>query len=178
MDAFIGLGANLGDPLAQLRAAARALKGSVGTVRAYSAVYRTAPVGGPGPEYLNAAVRLETPLTPQALVVALQAIEAAAGRARIAGQQNAPRILDLDLLLLGERGELVLDLPGPPQLVVPHPRLHGRAFALKPLCDLAPELCHPVLGRTLRELLVAALAADAAQGLPPPRPIEGGLPTA
>lgn len=165
MDAFIGLGSNLGDPLAQLHAAGRAL-GRLGPIRQRSAVYQTAPVGGPPqPDYLNAALWLSVPLEPHELLAELQRIEQSAGRVRDPGQRNAPRVLDLDVLLLGARGERVIVSAN---LVVPHPRLHLRAFALRPLLDLAPELVHPALGVPLRDLLRALPVADSE---PPPRPV-------
>ena len=165
MDAFIGLGSNLGDPLAQLYAAGRAL-GRLGPIRQRSAVYQTAPVGGPPqPDYLNAALWLSVPLEPHALLAELQRIERDAGRVRDPAQRNAARVLDLDVLLLGLGGDRVLVSA---DLVVPHPRLHLRAFALRPLLDLLPELVHPALGVPLRELL---RALPATEGAPPPRPV-------
>lgn len=163
MYACIGLGSNLGDRAAQLRRAVAAI-GGLGAVRARSAVYETAPVGGPPqPRYLNAALWLETPLEPLALLAALQAIEAAAGRVRVPGEQNAPRPLDLDILLLGRHGELVVLSD---ELTVPHPRLHQRVFALLPVLDLAPELTHPALGVPLRQLCDALLSEE-----PAPHPV-------
>lgn len=165
MDAFIGLGSNLGDPLAQLHAATSAL-GRLGPIRQRSAVYKTAPVGGPPqPDYLNAALWLSVPHEPHELLTELQQLEARAGRIRVPDQRNGPRVLDLDVLLLGEHGERVIVSA---DLVVPHPRLHLRAFALRPLLDLVPDLVHPALGVPLRDLL---RALPAAQDESPPRPI-------
>jgi 2-amino-4-hydroxy-6-hydroxymethyldihydropteridine diphosphokinase len=165
MDAFVGLGSNLGDPLAQLHAATAAL-GWLGPIRQRSAVYKTAPVGGPPqPDYLNAALWLSVPLEPHELLAELQKIEERAGRVRVPGQRNSPRVLDLDVLLLGEHGERVIVSA---DLMVPHPRLHQRAFALRPLLDLVPGLVHPALGVSLRDLLRALPPADTE---PPPRPI-------
>ena len=145
--AFVALGSNLGDRHALLDFAVARLRASEGiAVLAVSPVYETAPVGGPPQDaYLNAAVALRTALAPRALLERLLAIEAQAGRVRT-GVRDAPRRLDLDLLLYGE---LVLDEPG---LVLPHPRLHERAFALVPLADLAPDLVHPVRGETIGRL--------------------------
>ena len=155
MDAVIGLGSNLGPRLAHLREAVAALA-KLGTVRARSALYETAPVGGPPqPDYLNAALWLSTGLVPLALLAELGLLERRAGRIR--GVRNEPRTLDLDILLLGSQGEVVLVLP---ELVVPHPRLHERAFALRPVLDLDPSLHHPALGVTLSALL-AELPASA-----------------
>lgn len=146
---FIGLGANLGKPAQALDDAERALAALPGTrLVAVSPRYRTAPVGACGPDYLNAVVELATELEPAPLLAALHAIEAAQGRRR--PYPNAPRTLDLDLLLYGQRTR---DEPG---LFLPHPRLHERAFVLEPLLQLAPDLEHPLLGslRTCRERIV------------------------
>ena len=144
---FIGMGSNLGDREARLAEALAALAELPGSrlVRA-SRVYETAPVGGPpqGP-YLNAVAELESDLAPQAVLQALLAIEAAAGRLRN-GQRNGPRELDLDLLLYADQ---VLETD---ELIVPHPRLHLRAFVLEPLVELAADLVHPRLGVTLADL--------------------------
>jgi len=147
VDAYVALGSNLGDREAHLAAAIEALRARPAVrVTAVSAVYETAPVGPPpqGP-YLNAVVRLRTQLAPRALLACLLEIEAARGRQRSAGRWSA-RTLDLDLLFYGS---LILDEPG---LRVPHPHLHERAFVLEPLCDVAPGLLHPVLGKTVEDL--------------------------
>jgi 2-amino-4-hydroxy-6-hydroxymethyldihydropteridine diphosphokinase len=146
--AVIGLGANLGEPVAQLRAAIEAIARlpKTGVVKV-SSLYRTAPVGHAAqPDFVNAAVAVETALEPRALLAALLAIEAAAGRER--AFKDAPRTLDLDILLYGNR---TIDEPG---LVVPHPRLHERAFALAPLVEIDPEAVVPGRGRAA-DLLAA-----------------------
>lgn len=131
--AWIGLGANLGDARAALRAAVQAMDGLPDTqLRQVSSLYRSAPVDAHGPDYLNAVAELRTTLAPLALLHALQAIEQAAGRER--PYRNAPRTLDLDLLLYGD-----LRLDGV-ELTLPHPRMAGRAFVLLPLAELAPAL--------------------------------------
>ncbi len=136
---FVGLGANLGDARATLAAAVKALGSHAAiTLVAVSGVYRSAPVNATGPDYLNAVAELRTTLAPLELLKALQAIEAEHGRQR--PHLNAPRTLDLDLLLCGP---LELDDPA---LTLPHPRLHQRAFVLEPLAEIAPELVHPRLG--------------------------------
>ena len=141
---FVGLGANLGDARAALAAALDALDSHPAIERvATSSLYRTAPVDATGPDYLNAVVELRTTLGPLDLLKALQAIESDHGRQR--PYPNAPRTLDLDLLLFGQRE---LDDPA---LTLPHPRLHQRAFVLEPLAQIAPDLMHPRLGR-LRDL--------------------------
>jgi 2-amino-4-hydroxy-6-hydroxymethyldihydropteridine diphosphokinase len=139
MRAFIGLGANLGQPQATLRQALAAIAALADTrLVATSRLYRSAPVQAQGPDFVNAVAEIETALEPLALLRALQRIEAAHGRER--PYRNAPRTLDLDLLFYGDR---VIDEPG---LRVPHPRLHERAFVLVPLLELAPGLEHPTLG--------------------------------
>ena len=146
---FVGLGANLGDPQATLKHALAALAALPQTERvAQSSLYRTAPLQASGPDFINAVAELRTALEPQALLRALQAIESQHGRER--PYLNAPRTLDLDLLLFGQR---VVQEPG---LEVPHPRLHERAFVLQPLLELAPTLVHPRLG-SLQLLLAATL---------------------
>ena len=136
---FVGLGANLGDARATLAAAVKALENHPGiTLVAMSSLYRTAPVDATGPDYINAVAELRTTLAPMPLLQALQAIEADHGRQR--PYRHAPRTLDLDLLLYGQRQA------DDPQLTLPHPRLHRRAFVLEPLAELAPDLTHPRLG--------------------------------
>lgn len=137
--AYIALGANLGDARGTLDAACQALAAlpqSVWVVR--SRYFRTAPIDSTGPDYLNAVAVLDTTLAPLALLAALQHIEQAHGRLR--PYRNAPRTLDLDLLLCGDA---VIDLPA---LQVPHPRGHQRAFVLAPLWDVAPDLVWPGQG--------------------------------
>jgi len=139
--AFIGLGSNLADPLAQIRQALTELESIPGTrVTARSSLYRTSPVGYlEQPDFINAVASVQTTLKPQALLAALLAIENRHGRRRTT--RNAPRKLDLDLLLYGEE---VLDQDG---LTLPHPRLHERAFVLAPLAEIAPGVTVPGRGR-------------------------------
>lgn len=145
--AYIGLGANLGDARAALEAALQALAALPGTkLLRRSSLYRSAPIESSGPDYLNAVAELHTGLGPLELLHALQAIERDHGRER--PYRNAPRTLDLDLLL---HGDLTLDTP---ELTLPHPRAHLRAFVLLPLCELAPALRVPGHGP------VAALLAQ------------------
>lgn len=134
--AFVGLGANLGDARSTVQTALRELATlPATTLVAASSLYRSAPVDAAGPEFVNAVAELRTTLTPRALLRALQAIEQAHGRER--PYRNAPRTLDLDLLL---HGEARLDEP---TLTLPHPRMHERAFVLLPLAELAPTLVLP-----------------------------------
>ncbi|MDB4970864.1 MAG: 2-amino-4-hydroxy-6-hydroxymethyldihydropteridine pyrophosphokinae [Myxococcales bacterium] len=156
---FIGLGANVGDRLTNLREAVRHLE-ALGTVTARSRVYASAAVGGPPQaSYLNAAVVLECALEPLELLAKTQEIEVAVGRDRSSEVRWGPRTLDVDLLLCGARGERIVDEP---TLCVPHPRLKDRGFALAPLLDVEPTLMHPELSRPLRALLSAALASGQA----------------
>ena len=138
--AYIALGANLDDPLGQLRAALDAVAAlPASRMLRTSSFYRTAPVGAPGqPDYLNAVAALETGLAPDDLLAALLEIEHDFGRRR--EYRNAPRTLDLDLLLYDDA---VIDRP---HLQIPHPRLHLRAFVLVPLAEIAPELRLPGRG--------------------------------
>ena len=136
---FVGLGANLGDPESSLRDAVQGLAGLPQTrVVAVSSLYRSAPVDAAGPDFLNAVAELQSGLEPMELLRALQALEAAGGRER--PYRHAPRTIDLDLLLYGQR---TLQSP---ELTLPHPRLHQRAFVLRPLLELDPSLGHPGLG--------------------------------
>lgn len=137
--AYIGIGANLGDPVAQvLRACARLAQDVPGTrLIARSRLYRNPPMGPQGqPDYVNAVARVDTQLAPRALLQELQRIEAACGRARD-GTRWGPRLLDLDLLLFGDEA---VDEPG---LRVPHPGIAERDFVLFPLQEIAPQLVIP-----------------------------------
>lgn len=134
--AYVGLGANLGDAIGTVMQAATEisrLKGMLGS--RLSPLYRSAPVNAAGPDYVNAVLQVETTLDPETLLGALQDIENHHGRLR--PYRNAPRSLDLDLLLHGSE-ERHTDF-----LTLPHPRMHERAFVLMPLRDLAPTLVLP-----------------------------------
>jgi 2-amino-4-hydroxy-6-hydroxymethyldihydropteridine diphosphokinase len=135
--AYVGLGANLGDARAAIRQALEALAAAAGDGEPVdcSPLYRSAPVEASGPDYLNAVASLRTRLPARRLLELMLGIEQDHGRAR--PFRNAPRTLDLDLLLYGDQ---VIDEPG---LKVPHPRMHRRAFVLRPLADLAPQLRIP-----------------------------------
>jgi 2-amino-4-hydroxy-6-hydroxymethyldihydropteridine diphosphokinase len=144
---YVAMGSNLGDRDAHLAAGLAALRATEGIeVVAVSPLYETDPVGPP-PQglYLNGAIQLATSLDPDVLLDRLLEIEAAEGRTRGA-DRNAPRTLDLDLLLYGDRKWVG------PDLEVPHPRLAERPFVLEPLCDLAADFVHPILGETIEVL--------------------------
>ena len=151
---YVALGANLGDPASTLRAAFGALANLPDSrVIRCSSLYRTAPVGiVDQPEFVNAVAQLETTLAPQALLAELLDIERRFGRQR--AEKNGPRTLDLDLLLYDDRR---LELP---ELILPHPRLHLRAFVLQPLAEIAPDLDLPGRG-----CIAAWLPAVANQGI-------------
>ena len=155
--AWVGLGANLGDARTTLVAALAALgRLPDTTLLAASSVYRSAPIESTGPDYLNAVARLATRLAPTALLLELQRIEREHGRER--PYRNAPRTLDLDLLLYGD--ECITS----PALTVPHPRLHERAFVLVPLAELAPRLIIP--GRGAVAGMLGAVVAQRVDRLP------------
>ncbi len=150
-DAFIGLGSNLGDRVAELdRAFAEIARLPATTLVARSAYYESEPLDAPGEDYVNAVAHVRTSLAPLDLLHALQGIEQAHDRAR--PFPRAPRTLDLDLLLHGTR---TLDTP---ELELPHPRLAERAFVLGPLAEIAPGLHVPGRGRV--EDLHAAVATQ------------------
>lgn len=134
--AYFGLGSNLGDRASFLQFGLDGLASRAGPVVAISPVYETEPVGGPPqPDYLNAVVVLETGLSPRDLLGVAKALEAEAGREPADPERRwGPRPLDVDILIVGD---LRVDEP---DLVVPHPRIHQRAFVLAPLADVAPDL--------------------------------------
>ena len=152
VDAWIGLGANLGDARRGLANAASALDEIPGTrLLQRSSLYRTAPIGAEGPDYLNAVVHVQTTLTAPALLSAIQAVERRAGRER--PYPNAPRTLDLDLLMYGDAQ---VDSP---TLTLPHPRLAQRAFVLRPLAEIAPDRVAPAWLLAVQDQRAERLAA-------------------
>jgi 2-amino-4-hydroxy-6-hydroxymethyldihydropteridine diphosphokinase len=143
LDCVLGLGSNLGDRLGLFRSAART-RASHGEIVRVSAVYESAALGPPQPDYLNAALRFRTALEPLALLALQLRIERASGRVRT--ERWGPRTLDLDLLWIAGRA---VDEPG---LVVPHRELTRRPFALLPLLDVTPDACDPLSGQRYAEL--------------------------
>jgi 2-amino-4-hydroxy-6-hydroxymethyldihydropteridine diphosphokinase len=144
--AYLAFGANLGDRAAAIAEAMRRLTPAGAALRARSALYETDAVAPePQPPYLNAAARVETELSADALLALCLNIEAALGRVRPVGQHHAPRLIDIDLLLVGD--DIIDD---PPRLILPHPRLLERPFVRIPLAEVAATgLAHPVTGEPL-----------------------------
>lgn len=158
-DVLLGLGANLGDPARQLAAAVALLRERV-ELTAVSSLYRSEPVGyRDQPEFLNLVCAARTHLDPRGVLDLLHRVEDALGRARTF--RNAPRTIDIDLLdHAGARMETE-------ELILPHPRLHQRAFVLRPLAEVAPGWRHPVLGATAAELLARGERWDRVERLGP-----------
>ncbi|BCG45864.1 2-amino-4-hydroxy-6-hydroxymethyldihydropteridine pyrophosphokinase [Citrifermentans bremense] len=153
--AYIGLGSNLGDRELKLLMAVAELGKLPGTrVTGVSQFYETEPVGGvPQDNFYNAVARIVTTLSPFLLLDELKRVETEVFQ-RKSSKRWGPRSMDLDILLYGE---LVLDSE---QLTIPHPRLAERRFALQPLADLAPDLVHPVLGKSVAQLLAALTTTE------------------
>jgi len=153
VSAYIALGANLGDARSTVRQAVQDL-GTLPQTRLVqaSSLYRTAPIDSSGPDYINAVAEVATTLDPQALLAELQRLELAAGRER--PYLNAPRTLDLDILLYDA---LTLDSP---TLTIPHPRMATRAFVLMPLAEIAPHLLGAELLEAVRGQAIERLPAD------------------
>ncbi len=144
-EVYLGLGSNLGDREENIARALASLR-QISTSLTASSLYETTPQGFRGqPTFLNAACRLWTRLDPFQLLRETQRIESQIGRRRTF--LNAPRLIDIDILLYGR---LALKSP---RLTVPHPRMADRVFVLEPLAEIAPQLCHPVLKATIRSLL-------------------------
>ena len=145
---FLALGSNLGDCLANLQAAIAALKPEIFNL-VCSPIYETPPWGYlDQPKFLNQVIQAETDLQPADLLTHLKKIETRLGRQP--GIQYGPRLIDLDILFFDD---LIIDSP---RLTIPHPGLEGRGFVLLPLAQIAPDLRHPVLGITIREMLAGA----------------------
>jgi 2-amino-4-hydroxy-6-hydroxymethyldihydropteridine diphosphokinase len=155
---YLGLGTNLGNRLENLSRAMDGLRSFTWNLEA-SPIYETPPWGYTDqPEFLNQVIRAETDLQPAVLLTALKDLEAELGRQETF--RYGPRLIDLDLLFYNQ---LVLQTP---ELVIPHPQMHVRAFVLIPLADLAPGLVHPLLGKTIQALAAAADNSGVKQYIP------------
>lgn len=157
---FIGIGSNEGDRLEHISNALQML-GVIQGLRLVqlATLNETEPVGPPQGSYLNTVAEIETTLTPCQLLERLQAIERRLGR-RPSPQRWAPRPIDLDILLYDDR------IVQEPDLCVPHPRMHERRFVLEPLCQLAPDIVHPILQKTAAALLEQLIAQPVAPASP------------
>jgi 2-amino-4-hydroxy-6-hydroxymethyldihydropteridine diphosphokinase len=159
--AWVGLGANLGDAASTVRAALARIATLPGSrLLAKSSLYRSAPVDAGGDDYVNAVARIATTLDPHDLLAALMQIEQAFGRQR--STRNAPRTLDLDLLMMQDVMMQDVQLQTP-ELTLPHPRMHQRAFVLLPLAEIDPDLTIP--GQEALEDLIRATANQPVQRL-------------
>lgn len=157
---YLSLGANVGDRAGHIREAIARL-GSVGRVAAVSCYYETEPVEFTDQAwFLNLAAALETTKAPMPLMAALLSIEREMGRQRT--QEKGPRTIDIDILLFGDT---IMDSR---ELTIPHPAMQQRRFVLEPLAEIAPEVRHPVIGKTVRELLAALPAGQAVRKVQPP----------
>lgn len=157
--AYLGLGANLGDRLANLGLAVALLEDRGGRFLRSSRVYETEAVGPPQPDYLNAVIEVETDLSPRGLLIACLAVEQALGRVR--GERWGPRVIDVDILTFGD---LEVDEP---DLSIPHPRMHERGFVMIPLLELDAD---PVLpgGRKASTLRIGAWTIGGVRPFAPP----------
>ena len=145
--AYLLIGGNLGDRAAYLQLAVKHIEALCGKITSSSSIYETAAWGNTNqPAFYNQAIQLMTPMAPEDLLEQLLAIELEMGRVR--SQKYGPRTIDLDILMIDDT---ILDSPS---LSIPHPQLQNRRFALLPLNEIAPALHHPVLDKTIHELLL------------------------
>lgn len=153
--AYISVGSNLGDKLANCRRGVdRLVQTTHSNLVAQSHVYQTEPVDDRDQDwFVNYVVALETDRDPLKLLADINRVEKEGGRVR-SGRKFGPRTLDLDILLFGDR------IIAKPRLTVPHPRLHKRHFVLRPLCDINPDIIHPILHRSMQQLLDELDATD------------------
>jgi 2-amino-4-hydroxy-6-hydroxymethyldihydropteridine diphosphokinase len=156
---YLGLGSNLSDREENLRRALEALRSEV-EIEAISSVYRSEPVGyRDQPDFWNLVIRARSTITPESLLRAVKEIEWRLGRR--ASFRNAPRLIDIDILLYAD------ELVNTPDLEIPHPRLLERAFALRPLVELDPALRHPGNGAELRQVLMTSSSLESAEPIFP-----------
>jgi 2-amino-4-hydroxy-6-hydroxymethyldihydropteridine diphosphokinase len=152
--AYLGLGANIGNPAANLAEATFRIASEAVRVLRASSIWETAPQGKlDQPWFLNQVIEIETDLTPGQLFARLQEVEREMGRVRF--ERNGPRLIDIDILLFGDQ---CVTGPG---LEIPHPRIAERRFVLEPLAELAPDLRHPVTNKSVREMLAAVAGQQA-----------------
>jgi 2-amino-4-hydroxy-6-hydroxymethyldihydropteridine diphosphokinase len=151
---FLGLGSNLGNREENLRKALELISERL-KIEKTSSIYETEPVSTiPQPRYLNMVIKTHTSLSPLGLLITLKSIENRLGRLPDP-RQDAPRVVDIDILLFGDK-----IVNNGPQLVVPHPRFHDRAFVLVPFAEIAPDFVHPLLHKTIKELCNAVPGKD------------------
>jgi 2-amino-4-hydroxy-6-hydroxymethyldihydropteridine diphosphokinase len=150
---FIGIGSNLGDREANLFSAVDALRRmDVLAVTRCSSIYESAPIGPSQPRFLNAVIELECDLDPERLLALLKQLETDLGRQR--RKRWGPREIDLDILLWDDR------VVAEPRLQIPHLELHKRRFVVEPLCELAPDLRHPITGELIKNMLPKLTSQD------------------